>query len=169
MGPHLIHDVFASLTDKQHEALRLVCRHYTSKQIALELGVSPVTIDKRIEGIRAKLEMMPRVDIARHYAAWSQDYDRPIDDPTIVAESAVMTPRAAPQPPDFSLPLADALSFDGRASWDRESPAVRPRLSPEDLGPAGKLLFLLAGAIALLAVVVLLVTSASVWSDFVGV
>ncbi len=67
MDRHDIHSVFDALTEKQDEALRLACQHLTSKQIAQELNVAPVTIDKRIDAVRVKLGHMPRTDVLRHY------------------------------------------------------------------------------------------------------
>ena len=62
--------VFSGLKLKQHEALPLACGHLTSKQIAKRLGVAPVTIDKHIDTVRAKIGNISRVELLHLYQAW---------------------------------------------------------------------------------------------------
>ncbi|MBX7483184.1 sigma factor-like helix-turn-helix DNA-binding protein [Qipengyuania qiaonensis] len=150
-----VHSIFTSLTEKQDEALRLACQHLTSKQIAKELGVAPVTIDKRIDAVRAKLDYMPRIEVLRHYRAWAERYDRTIDDPTILTNSPPIAAPTASQPSERSYVFEDSLAFDARASWDRNSSWLQPGIKPSDLGVGGKLLFILAGAVAIMIVAVL--------------
>ncbi|MEQ5789314.1 hypothetical protein J3454_15590 [Erythrobacter sp. NFXS35] len=147
--------MFDSLTDKQHQTLRLAARHLTSKQIASELKLAPVTIDKRIEGVRARLGSIPRTDLLRLYGSWCETYDRTINDPAILGEQHKEA--AFPSQQLFEEPLAfnDSIVFDARASWDRPSEWLRPGVNPSDLGIAGKLLVMLAGAVAIMMVAVL--------------
>lgn len=161
MGTQTIHSVFESLTAKQHETLRLAANHFTSKQIALELGVAPVTIDKRIEAVRSKLDQLPRVDLLRHYRAWTDGYGQPINDPIILPHPPASTPETGSQAAGQGLRFEDSLTFDVRAPWDRPGTAILPRVKPSDLGMGGKLLFMLGGAIAILAIAILSIAFAN--------
>ena len=155
MDRHDIHSVFDALTEKQDEALRLACQHLTSKQIAQQLNVAPVTIDKRIDAVRAKLGHMPRIDVLRHYRAWAEGYGRTIDDPTILATPRKDEARRSRQPRESSYVFEDSFAFDTRASWDRNSRWLPPRIRPSDLGVGSRLLLILAGAVAIMIVAVL--------------
>ena len=55
----------ARLTEGQIECLLLVDRHYSSKEIASKLGISPHTVDQRIRGALDKLGVERRGDAAR--------------------------------------------------------------------------------------------------------
>ena len=161
MAPAVAFPVFDSLTQKQHDALRLAALHLTSKQIALQLGVSPVTIDKRIEAVRARLGSIPRSDLVRLYVIWREEndrdtmYDRTIDDLIILGELPGDAPKTTTQPTERPLVFEDSISFDARASWERDPVWLRPGLTPSDLGLSGKLAVIFGGAVAILMVAVL--------------
>ena len=55
----------ARLTQGQIDCLLLVDRHYSSKEIATMLGISPHTVDQRIRGALEKLGVERRGDAAR--------------------------------------------------------------------------------------------------------
>lgn len=157
MIPNDAYHVFDSLTDKQHETLMLAAAHLTSKQIALELSVSPVTIDKRIEALRARLGFLARTELLRLYRQWCQIHDRTIDDPIILGVGASDAADLGPQPADHALLFEDSILFDARSSWDQQRGNVwlHPGLNPSDLGVTGKLLVMLGGAVAIMMVAVL--------------
>lgn len=56
-----------ALTDKQRQALDLLVRHKTSKEISRDLGISPHTVDQRIEAAKRKLGVKTRGDLANVY------------------------------------------------------------------------------------------------------
>lgn len=147
--------VFRTLTDKQHEALMLACAHLTSKQIAIKLGISPVSIDKRIDGVRAKLGNISRVELLHLYQGWQQRYDRTLPDPIILPHQTPIVANDGQQMDEHVYRFDDSLAFDARASWDKSLEYLWPGLQPSDLGKGGKLLAMLAGAVAILMVVVL--------------
>lgn len=155
MSPTNAFAVFDSLTEKQHQTLLLATRHLTSKQIAHQLNLAPVTIDKRIEGVRARLAAIPRTDLLRLYGQWRDTYDRTICDPIILGEQAERPASRSEQPLEEALLFQDSVVFDSRASWDRPSGWLRPGLNPSDLGIAGKLLVMLVGAVAIMMIAVL--------------
>lgn len=155
MSPTDAFAVFDSLTPKQHEALVLAAKLFTSKQIALELGVAPVTIDKRIESVRARLGYIMRSDLLRLYRAWCETYDRPIDDPIILDDQPQLPPLLHPQHGQPVLMFQDSVAFDARAPWDRGAPLLRPGLTLSELGVGGKLAVMLLGSVAIMMVAVL--------------
>lgn len=62
----------AELTEGQKACLRLVDDHHTSKEIARILGISPFTVDQRLDAARRKLNAASRKDAAKLFAAMEQ-------------------------------------------------------------------------------------------------
>ncbi|MES2782497.1 MAG: helix-turn-helix transcriptional regulator [Pseudomonadota bacterium] len=56
------------LTEGQKACLRLVVQHHTSKEIARKLGISPFTVDQRLDAARRKLNAASRKDAAKMFA-----------------------------------------------------------------------------------------------------
>ena len=61
-------DALGRLTEKQCECLELVLGHLTSKQIAMQLGISPHTVNQRLDIARKTLGATTRLDAAVQYA-----------------------------------------------------------------------------------------------------
>jgi DNA-binding CsgD family transcriptional regulator len=59
--------MLAGLTAKQREVLDLLIEHKTSKEIARELGISPHTVDQRIQFAKEKLGASSRSEVALLY------------------------------------------------------------------------------------------------------
>ncbi len=59
----------ADLTEGQKACLRLVDDHHTSKQIARILGISPFTVDQRLDAARRKLSAASRKEAAKLFAS----------------------------------------------------------------------------------------------------
>lgn len=57
------------LTEGQKACLRLVDDHHTSKEIARILGISPFTVDQRLDAARRKLNAASRKDAAKIFAS----------------------------------------------------------------------------------------------------
>lgn len=55
------------LTTKQREALDLLIQHKTSKEISRILGISPHTVDQRIEAAKRKFAVATRGELAQAY------------------------------------------------------------------------------------------------------
>jgi DNA-binding CsgD family transcriptional regulator len=68
------------LTDGQIACLQLVNQHHTSKEIARKLGISPFTVDQRLDAARRKLDATSRTDAARKFAML---HDRMISEPLV--------------------------------------------------------------------------------------
>ncbi len=60
---------FPELSEGQKACLRLVDDHHTSKEIARKLGISPFTVDQRLDAARRKLRAGSRKDAAKIFAA----------------------------------------------------------------------------------------------------
>lgn len=72
--------ISVELTDGQKACLRLVDDHHTSKEIARLLGISPFTVDQRLDAARRKLSAATRKDAAKIFAAIEQ---RTISEPLV--------------------------------------------------------------------------------------
>ena len=57
------------LTEGQKACLRLVVQLHTSKEIARTLGISPFTVDQRLDAARRKLNATSRIDAAKIFDA----------------------------------------------------------------------------------------------------
>ena len=68
--------LFEALTDKQRECLDRVLIRMTSKEIARDLGISPVSVDQRVLHARLRLGAATRDEAVRLYARLLQTYDR---------------------------------------------------------------------------------------------
>ena len=64
------------LTDKQREVLDLLIEHKTSKEIARSLGISPHTVDQRIQFAKEKLGAVNRNEAAMIYRRLSETYEQ---------------------------------------------------------------------------------------------
>jgi DNA-binding CsgD family transcriptional regulator len=93
----------ADLTAKQIECLELVLQHRSSKQIAQTLGISPHTVDQRLDSARRKLGAATRQDAAMAYAASKA---KPAD-PAVLPGSP-FTPIPAPIP----APIPERLVYE---------------------------------------------------------
>lgn len=62
-------DSAVELTEGQKACLRLVDDHLTSKEIARILGISPFTVDQRLDAARRKLKAATRKDAAKMFAS----------------------------------------------------------------------------------------------------
>lgn len=74
----------ARLSAGQLECLRLVDQHLSSKEIAVELGISPHTVDQRIRGALQTLGVERRSQAARIVAKINGPYQRLIHQPPYV-------------------------------------------------------------------------------------
>lgn len=123
----------ARLTEGQCECLRLVFAHKSSKEIAIALGKSPFTIDKRIErairtlGVDSRIEAAQLLDQYEKAGAYEGAYERLACEPDALAgpdPHAIIRPSQTAEGPDGnrvsdSNPLAGALPDDWLAPRHR--------------------------------------------------
>lgn len=78
MSQEYVDDGFllARLTAKQREVMDLLIEHKTSKEIARELGISPHTVDQRIQFVKDKLGAVSRNDAAMMYRRLNEIYEQ---------------------------------------------------------------------------------------------
>ena len=142
-----------SLTEKQAEALQLVCQHHQTKEIARKLGISPRSVDQRLDGARQKLGAATRIEAARIYAAQLAIPYRIPGEPFPVHQSPLPDPEAT-TPSDVAR-FEDSYAFDERAPWDGSQAWRFPELRPRDLGAVARLAIMVGMAILLLVLVML--------------
>ena len=56
---------FDQLTPREREVLRLIARGYLYKEIALELGISPKTVEAHVSAVLRKLQLSNRHELSR--------------------------------------------------------------------------------------------------------
>lgn len=89
------------LTEGQMACLRLVAQHYTSKEIARELGISHFTVDQRLDAARRKLNAPSRKDAAKIFAAFEM---RAISQPLVYEASEPLVYETLPlEPTQFDI------------------------------------------------------------------
>lgn len=160
--------IFDSLTEKQHEALALAARGMTSKEIARELGISPHSVDKRIDTVRSQLGHMPRTQLARAYRHWDTGYETVTGDPfPLPPVTGDRAPRAS-QPEGETLPFHDSLAYGMQEDWEQEHPWLHRGVKPSDLGVGARLMLVFVGAFFIAATFVLVAASSNVLADLLS-
>ncbi len=100
------------LTEGQKACLRLVVQHQTSKEIARTLGISPFTVDQRLDAARRKLNATSRKDAARLFATLDQGgIYQPLVYETPMLESADDAVSQSSLPDGWRRRLAKLVSF----------------------------------------------------------
>ena len=145
------------LTEKEREALDLVLERLSSKEIAQRLGgLSPKTIDQRLDGARAKLGAPTRVDAARRYACLLGTPERIRYQPFPVSSDDRLGASPTGVPAEAVYTLGDAATFGSSAPWDEiGGDWGAPKFRGKTFGAAPLLILILGGAAVLLAVVLL--------------
>lgn len=154
MSIDAISQLLESLTPKQRDVLDLASQHMTSKQIARELDITPKTVDRRIESVRARLDNIPRSDLLRHYSRWLEGGGK---SPRAISPLSSLTSewQGSASQSQTDLTFHDSLVFDNRAEWDRDEGWLRKETKLSNYGPGARVLLILLGAIAIMALAVL--------------
>ena len=103
----------AKLTGGQLDCLLLVAQHLSSKEIAVELGISPHTVDQRVRQALQTLGVSRRTQAARIVSQYCEPYQRLIHQPPYIEPSA----QAGDQIPAVS----NQIRHTDRAGKARES------------------------------------------------
>lgn len=85
---------FSDLTEGQRACLRLVYRHMSSKEIARSLDISKDTVDQRLDRARRLLGCATRIEAARAFAEYEDQYHRIVYDPGELAATSQTPPSA---------------------------------------------------------------------------
>jgi DNA-binding CsgD family transcriptional regulator len=148
------------LTVKQREVLDLLILHKTSKEISRSLGISPHTVDQRINLARGKLRLSSRNQVAQEYRRLVQTYEQTVYQKSDVAASAIPFDQSVRDKLGSHLVQSQAgLALPGRTTLFKEwEGAADYRVCPELLdGQWGTYarLGIIAGLALLFAVVIL--------------
>lgn len=168
MGHNSPPSVFGNLTEKQREALHLAASGYTSKEIARELEISPHSVDKRIDAVRAQLSAMPRQRLVREFREWKEGCHSTTGDPFPVADPPKKTAMDDPQLTGETLVFGDALTFGSHLNRESQARRLRPGISPSDLSTVWRLLLVLGAAFLAAAAFVLVAAAGNVLIDLLG-
>jgi DNA-binding CsgD family transcriptional regulator len=155
----------AELTGKQREVLDLLIEHKTSKEISRTLGISPHTVDQRINLARGKLGLTSRNQVAQEYRRLvqtyeAQTYERSVYQKSDLAPAAIRFDQSARDKLDSQLALSQTgLAVPGRTTlfkeWDGvDDYRVCPELLDGQWGTYARL-GVIAGLALLFAVVIL--------------
>jgi len=120
-------DALARLTENEKECLRRRLRQQTAKEMALELGVSPHAVEKRLKMARTKLGLSSSLDAARLLAE-AEGYQRVGPQPSDLAQDAQDDRQPAGRPwlaggIVMILTLAAALALALQSSGTTADPA----------------------------------------------
>ena len=174
-------EVLDRLTAKQCACLDLVLQHMTSKQIAQALGISPYTVDQRLDSARRILGSSSRLEAALDYARlrsiperlvyerdFSADFqyvdrdfqaetpDRTVHEPFLLHPNhRVPVDRGQPEDEQM-LHLAEARFHELPPPWDADA-LLRPFAGPlaGSNGTVRRLVMILALSALMMAVVIL--------------
>lgn len=142
-----------TLTAKQREVLELLLQHKTSKEIAQILGISPHTVDQRVDGAKDKLGAATRGDLAMIYRRLSGISERMtyedshIENPPIPVDSGLGNGAVAETAASGPMGIEGSQTESGIADY-----RVVPEMFDGRYGTAMRI-----GAIVLLALLLLLV------------
>ena len=142
----------ARLSAGQLDCLRLVDQHLNSKEIAVELGISPHTVDQRIRQSLQILEVERRAQAARLVAQYSGPYQR------LIHQSSYIPADADSGHPDAAVSNqirhADRAGEVGRSGflteqrpasfWPSLQPPFATRSNPRNEMSVGQRLFWIA-------------------------
>jgi DNA-binding CsgD family transcriptional regulator len=142
------------LTDKQQDALNLLIQHKTSKEISRILGVSPHTVDQRIDSARRKLGVASRGELAQTYRQLLMVCERLTYEETHIAEQRDFDETSIPDITDTSAALLDPNWSKQEMQKDKAgSYQVIPELFSGPKGTAWRLVAILVIAVMLVVTV----------------
>jgi DNA-binding CsgD family transcriptional regulator len=174
-------EVLGRLTAKQCACLDLVLQHQTSKQIAQTLGISPYTVDQRLDSARRILGTSTRLDAAIAYGKLrnipeslvyerenstnfqyvdrtisSKTPDRTVHEPFLLHPNGRVHVDLRAPDEEQMLHLAEAQFNDFPPPW-RPDALIRPFAGPlaGTNGTVRRLVLILALSVLMMAVVIL--------------
>lgn len=161
---------FAELTEKQREAMRLVCEGYTSKEAARVLSISPKMVDRRVDVVRQKFGGVARKEAARIFRAdYMEGENLPRDQSPLTAPNVSGSPQSSRKGDEvFSFADAGAHSqFFETAPWENFETTSVPKFGLAQFGVAARLAMMGGGALLFAAVMLILIGVANGLEDLV--
>ena len=150
------------LTLKQREALEMVADHLSSKEIAQRLGISPHSVDKRLDEARRRLGAATRKEAVRKFGEQYEPVrngERFTGEPFTVCENDAITEDCGDERKDSLYTFADVGYVQPAPPWSSMITAV-PEIVPERLGLGAKLGIVLIGALGMVVLALLLLALA---------
>jgi DNA-binding CsgD family transcriptional regulator len=123
----------AKLSEGQLDCLRLVAQHLSSKEIAVELGISPHTVDQRVRQALQTLGVSRRAQAARIVAQHCEPYQRLIHQPPYIE---ALAPAA-----DQEGAVSNQIRHADRAGKTWRSPSFKTEQKPVSSGSSLQLPF----------------------------
>ena len=143
------------LTEKQVEVLNLVWHeHLSSKEIAARLNISPRAVDQRLDAARKVLGCATRQEAAREYARLNPTSERLTSEPIHVRESPDSSDPSGVAAKGPFYRFEDSMGYAPTSIPEWPSRSV-PDISPGKVRRSHRLLLIVGGAIAILAVFLL--------------
>ncbi|MEO6716478.1 MAG: helix-turn-helix transcriptional regulator [Novosphingobium sp.] len=148
---------YALLTEKQRQTLELLIKHKTSKQISRELGISPHTVDQRIESAKRKFGVNSRGELAQAFRRLQLLYERMTYEEIHIAES-----EPPPETSDLDEPERLSTSLDpNRAKQPVQDHVTRGyRVGPEMFNGKLGTIFRIAAILTMAALLVVVLLGA---------
>jgi len=135
------------LTKKQREAMDLLAKHMTSKEIARELGISPHTVDQRISIAKDKLGAASRNQAAAVYQQLCWVYEQAVYEEAYIAEPRILTQFGAKADADTSEYVITPKSSDlDDGKGDNSVHLVGPKLFHGPIATLGRVALVIACA-----------------------
>ena len=129
-------EAVSKLTEKEREAVELVCYRYNSKEIARELGISPSSVEKRISSARQKFGGIGREALARLYAE-------------ATGTGIGFDPAHGQSIPGHSMSVARAQINPPHQPGQTAGGSFVPKIQARQLGIAHRLVLIGVGAVAI--------------------
>jgi len=82
-------NVIDELTTKQRAVMELLIQHQTSKEIGRSLGISPHTVDQRIQFAKKKLGVTSRAEAAVRYRELKMICDKTVYEESCLSDAAI--------------------------------------------------------------------------------
>lgn len=141
-------ELIEQLTDKQCEALEGVWQRLSSKEIARELGISPRSVDQRLDAARRILGAADRNEAARMYVA-SKQTPYPLTSEQFTVSETARQPLVEQRTPGTHHTFGDALTIKERAPWENFEAWSVLEIRPKDLNYRLRIMLILGGAVGL--------------------
>ncbi|MET0251477.1 MAG: helix-turn-helix transcriptional regulator [Novosphingobium sp.] len=140
----------AELTDKHREVLDRLLEHKSSKEIAIELGISPKTVDQRINSAARKLGTADRRETARAYGNLRQAWERTPYPYSYIPPQPSSGEDSGRETEAAAFSLGDSQYFPRQAPWEIAPSTILPGMFHGPSGTVSRLAAILVLAAAML-------------------
>jgi DNA-binding CsgD family transcriptional regulator len=153
-------DILDKITAKQREALRMTLVGKTSKEIAMELGIAPRSVDQRLDSARIILGAATRASAARKFFDLHCASEGLTSDPFMLGGTG-SEQRGEPGEQSTYV-FGDALQFSPNAIWEHRADLDEltwrrfvPGLPSATSSSKDRIMWIMIGATSLLTLVLI--------------